>query len=126
MPTRIMTLPEKLYSDLKDVGLEPWLDKESLLPGQNWKISIKNAIESSRYFIPLFSSNSVEGRGYVLRELRAALDILQEFPSNDIFIIPTRLDNCKVYDDRINELHIADLFPDWKVGIKKILQSNEY
>jgi hypothetical protein len=44
-------------------GLDPWLDSQSLLGGQNWKIAIKDAIKNSRYFIPLLSSNSVEKAG---------------------------------------------------------------
>ena len=114
---------QRLYKYLRDYGLEPWLDRESLLPGQKWKPAIKNAIRLSRYFIPLFSSNSVEGRGYVQRELRVALDILDEFPSKDIFVIPVRLNECKVSEDKVNELHIVDLFPDWENGTEKILKA---
>ena len=113
----------KLYEDLKDFGLEPWLDKESLLPGQKWREVIKNAIQNSRYFIALFSSNSVEARGYVQKQLKEALDILDEFPSKDIYIIPVRLDDCKVSEDKIAELHMVDLFRDWTGGIEKILKA---
>lgn len=102
---------QKLYTILKGAGLKPWLDRESLLPGQKWKPAIKNAIESSRYFIPLLSKHSVEERAYVLRELRAALEILDEFPGKDIFIIPIRLEECKISEDKLTELHMVDLFP---------------
>ena len=47
----------RLYNDLKMAGLDPWLDTQSLLAGQNWKIAIRDAIKNSRYFIPLLSSN---------------------------------------------------------------------
>jgi len=50
----------RLYNDLRVSGLDPWLDTESLLGGQNWRIAIKEAIKNSRYFIPLLSSNSLE------------------------------------------------------------------
>jgi hypothetical protein len=57
---------KRLYEELKkEDGLTPWLDKESLTPGQNWKIAINKAIKNSRYFIPIFSSLSVAKRGYV-------------------------------------------------------------
>jgi hypothetical protein len=114
---------QKLYMVLKDAGLKPWLDRESLLPGQKWKPAIKNAIETSRYFIPLLSKHSVEERGYVLRELRVALEILDEFPDKDIFMIPVRLEECKVSEDKLTELHMVDLFPDWEGGLKKALQA---
>lgn len=30
----------RLYNDLKLTGLNPWLDTQSLLGGQNWRIAI--------------------------------------------------------------------------------------
>jgi hypothetical protein len=113
----------RLYNDLKKAGLNPWLDTKSLLPGQKWKIAIKNAIRNSRYFIALLSSNSVEKRGYVQKELKEALQILDEFPESQIFIIPVRLDDCNINDSRLNELHRVDLFPDWEQGIQEALRS---
>ena len=104
---------QRLYTDLKKAGLAPWLDRENILPGQKWRPAIRDAIKNSRYFLALFSSNSVEAGGYVKKQLKEALDILDQFPSTDIFIIPARLDNCKVSEDRINELVMVDLFPDW-------------
>jgi hypothetical protein len=114
---------QRLYHHLKDSGLEPWLDRFELLPGQRWKPAIKDAIQNSRYFIALFSSNSVEARGYVQKQLKEALDILDEFPSEDIFIIPARLDDCKVSEEKVNELYMVDLFRDWGSGIEKILKA---
>ena len=53
---------EKLYKCLKQAGLNPWRDKDAIRPGENWKIAIRKAIKSSRYFIPLFSFKSVNNR----------------------------------------------------------------
>jgi len=113
----------RLYNDLKLSGFDPWLDTQSLLGGDNWKISIKEAIRNSRYFIPLLSSNSVEKVGYVQRELKEALEVLLEFPQSKRFVIPARLDESKVNDEKLGEIHIVDLFPDWKEGVQKILKS---
>jgi hypothetical protein len=113
----------RLYNDLKISGLDPWLDTESLLGGQKWRIAIKEAIKNSRYFIPLLSSNSVEKIGYVQREFKEAFEVLKEFPESKIFVIPARLDESKVDDEKLREIHIVDLFPDWRAGIRKILKS---
>ena len=40
---------KRLREDLKDTGLNPWLDKERLIGGQNWEVSIKKAIKKSKY-----------------------------------------------------------------------------
>jgi hypothetical protein len=60
---------KKLYEDLKQAGQNPWLDKESILRGWNWKVAIRKANRNSRYFIALFSLNSVGKRGFVQKEL---------------------------------------------------------
>ena len=51
----------KLYHDLKDAGVVPWMDKVDLLIGQDWKFEIKQAIKDSSYFLALLSSNSGYG-----------------------------------------------------------------
>jgi hypothetical protein len=114
---------KRLYDDIKSAGLDPWLDKECILPGEDWKISIRKGIRESRYFIPLLSSNSVERRGYVQKELKQALDILEEISPSGVFVIPVRLDDCKVSSKRINSRHIEDLSKNWDQGIKRILKS---
>jgi hypothetical protein len=65
----------RVYNDLRVAGLNPWLDKESLLPGQSWENEIRKAIKKSRYFIALFSSRSVGKRGFVQKEFKFALAV---------------------------------------------------
>src|SRR5215212_11676903 len=100
----------RLYNDLKMAGLDPWLDTQSLLAGQDWKIAIKDAIKSSRYFIPILSTNSVEKIGYVQRELKEALEVLKEFPESKIFMIPVRINDCSITDKKLKRLQNVDLF----------------
>ncbi len=114
---------KKLYAELRAAGLDPWLDKESLLAGTNWQRGIKNAIDNSMYFIPLLSSNSVKARGFVQKEFKFALEKLEEIPESDIFVIPARLDDCNIPYDKLKDLHYIDLFPSWEKGIEKILQT---
>ncbi len=64
----------KIYDDLKEAGLDPWMDKSDIVPGQNWKFAISQAIRESEYFIALLSSESVSKRGYVQKEFGHALD----------------------------------------------------
>lgn len=114
----------KLYEDLKTrTNLEPWLDKKNLLPGQDWNLEIRKAIERSRYFIALFSSTSVGKRGYVQKEFKRALDVLDEFPEGEIFAIPVRLDDCEIPYGKFRGIQSADLFPDWNAGIERLVQA---
>jgi hypothetical protein len=113
----------KLYSALKNSGLKPWLDKESIMAGQNWKNAINNGIKNSRYFIPIFSSNSVEKRGYVQKEFKYALDVFDEYSESQIYVIPVRLDDCSVPYEKLEDINYVDLFPSWEEGIKRILEA---
>jgi hypothetical protein len=117
---------KKIYHDLKQAGLEPWLDKKCLLPGQKWKITIKEAIRNSRFFIALLSSKSVSKTGFVNKELTYALELLDEFPESNIFIIPVRLDDCIPSHDKLKEIHRVDLFPKWEDGLEKILHTIQF
>jgi hypothetical protein len=113
----------KLYEELSARGLNVWLDREALRPGQNWRVAVRQAIRESRYFLALLSGNSVSKIGYVQKELKDALDILEEHPISSVFIIPARLDDCTPADDRIRNLHWVDLFDDWKGGVDRIVRA---
>jgi hypothetical protein len=114
---------KRLYKDLKNANLNPWLDKESLRAGEKRRIAIEHAIKKSRYFIPLLSSNSIQKRGFVQRELKEGLDVLKEFPESDIFIIPARLDDCEISNGELEEINYVDMFPSWDEGFEKILSA---
>lgn len=106
-------------------GHEIWFDKDAgdLLPGIAWEPVIRKAIRSSRYFVGLFSKQSVSRRGYRHSELRQALEILDEYPEDQIFLVPARLDECRMPHSRLEALHRVDLFPVWEDGVHAICRS---
>jgi tetratricopeptide (TPR) repeat protein len=114
---------KELYKDLKNAGLTPWLDKESLLPGEEWDFEIRKAIKKSTFFLVVLSSNSVDKRGYVQKEFKFGLEVLDEVPESQIFVIPVRLNECNVPYEKLRKYHYVDLFPDWEEGVRRILQS---
>jgi len=116
---------QRLYNDLKSgtTNLSPWLDKEDLLPGQSWDLEIRKAIRKSRYFIALFSSTSVQKRGYVQKEFKRAIEVLDEFPEGEIFAIPVRLDDCEIPYERFERIERVDLFPDWDKGVQRLIRT---
>ena len=112
----------KLFSNLRAEGLNPWLDKESLLPGQNWRLAIQQAIRESSYFLALLSSRSVTKRGFVQKEIREALDVMSELPEGEIFLIPVRLDDCRPSHQMLCDLQWVDMFPSWHMGLDRLLK----
>jgi hypothetical protein len=111
----------KIFNYLMSRGYDVWFDKTSLKPGQKWKPTIKVAIENASVFLALLSSESVSKRGFVQSELKTALEVLDTFPEEKIYMIPLRLDDCEVRDTRLAELHYVDLFPDFETGMAKVL-----
>ena len=113
----------RLYNDLNRYELDVWLDMESLLPGDRWKDRIQDAIENSSYFIALLSTRSVNKKGFVQKELKTALEVLDLFPSSERFILPLRLDDCEICERKLKEHHWVDLFGEneYENGFKKIL-----
>lgn len=115
----------RLCRALDHAGCLPWLDKEKLLPGQNWPRAIERAIEISDAFVACFSPRSIVKRGQFQSELRYALDCARRLPLGDPFVIPLRLEACEVPRNIAEQIQYVDLFPDWQRGVKNLLRSLE-
>jgi hypothetical protein len=90
--------------------IDPWLDEEKLLPGQDWNLEIEKAVERSDAVVVCLSSNSVTKEGYVQRELRKILNMAEEKPEGVIFMIPVRLDDCPL-PRKLQAIQAIDYFP---------------
>jgi hypothetical protein len=114
---------EQLYRDLKAEGYDVWIDSQDLLAGSNWSVEIKKSIRAAQYVVIVLSSNSVSKRGYVQKEIRKALDILDEFPESETFIIPIRLEPCEEEFERLKSIQRVDMFPNWDDGVARIIRA---
>jgi hypothetical protein len=113
----------RLYQDLRSIGATPWLDAEELIGGQEWEPAIRLAVRECTHFLALISEKSVNKRGFVQKELRQALELLDELPPDRVFVIPIRLDNSSPAHERLARLHWIDLFPDYNEGFRRIVAS---
>lgn len=105
-PDRAMV--DGLYERLSRDGFSPWMDKRSLLPGQEWQLEIKRAIERSDYFVACISRRFQE-KTYANKEIKHALDVLDMMPEGAIYFVPVRLEECAV-QDRLVSRQWVDLF----------------
>lgn len=112
----------RLYEALEAEGFRPWMDMRNLVPGQNWPRAIERAIECSDFFVPCFSRRSVNKWGGFQAEIRYALDCARRVPLDDIFVVPVRLDDCRVPHSIQREFQYIDLFPDWSRGLWRLLR----
>ena len=87
---------EELHSRLIKEGHRPWMDTQDILPGQVWRQAISKSIRSSDIFLACLSRRSVNKRGLLQKELREALEVWDERPHGDIFLIPVKLEECDV------------------------------
>ena len=101
----------ELYQRLLAEGwIDPWLDEEKLLPGQDWDMEIEKAVEAADAVIVCLSNRSVSKEGYIQRELKFVLDIALEKPEGTIFVVPLRLDDCEL-PRRLRSWQFVDYFP---------------
>lgn len=117
------TTVERLHDALEAAGFAPWLDRRKLLPGQDWRRAIEGAIETADYFVACFSSTSVKKRGNFQRELRLAMECAERAPVGDVFLIPVRLDECRLPEEIRRRWHYVDLFPSFEQGVKRLVQA---
>lgn len=100
----------RLYLSLVKDGIDAWLDKEKLIPGQDWRLEIEKAVHEADVVVVCLS-RQFNQEGYRQKEVRLALDTAQEKPEGEIFVIPAKLEEC----DRLDSLakwHEVDLFDD--------------
>ncbi|HEY3742030.1 MAG TPA: toll/interleukin-1 receptor domain-containing protein, partial [Bryobacteraceae bacterium] len=123
--TEDFEMAERLFDLLVARGYAPWLDRRRLLPGQNWPRRIEDAIASADFFIACFSTNSVRKRGGFQSEVRYALDCAKRLPIDDVFLVPVRLDDCRVPVRIQRETQYVDLFPDFELGVARVVTTIE-
>ena len=113
----------RLCEGLAKAGCHPWLDKDKLLPGQNWPRAIERAIECADAFVACFSTQSAGKTGQFQSELKHALECARRRPMDQVFVVPVRLEPCEVPTLLARELQYADLFPDWERGVRRVVRS---
>jgi hypothetical protein len=113
---------ERLFKQLTAKGFAAWLDRRRLLPGQDWPQRIEDAVASSDFFIACFSTTSIRKKGGFQTEVRLALECANRMPLDDVFLIPVRLDDCRVPTRIQRETQYVDLFPDWNAGFERVLR----
>jgi hypothetical protein len=102
--------------------VEPWLDKEKILPGENWEMAISKAIDESDLMLILISKHVLYKEGFLQKEIRLAHERMMRKPEGDIFIIPLRLDAARLPDslDKFQGVSVTD--DDWNNKLTRAFQ----
>jgi hypothetical protein len=97
-----------LYTRLTNDGVDAWLDKEKLLPGQDRELEIKKAVREADVVVVCLSKQFNQA-GVHQKEVRLALETAMEKPEGEIFIIPARFEECDNLEN-LRKWHPVDLF----------------
>jgi hypothetical protein len=116
---------EKVYATLTSFPkkFDVWMDKKSLEGGLEWRPAIRKAIREADFFIAVLSPGSVKKRGVTNIELYEAIDVLKEFPPDQVYIVPARTNQCKSPFEQLAKLNYVDLFPNWDEGMEKLVKT---
>jgi TIR domain len=109
-----------IYDHLRADGFQPWMKDKDLIPGTLWRSEVKKAVENSDAVIVCVSSALISGVGFMHKETKYALDVADEQPEGAIFVIPLKLENCKV-PERLGQLTPVNYFEE--DGHNRLLQS---
>lgn len=99
----------EVHDELKRVGLDPWLDQESLRGGDRWDPLIESTIQGVDYFVVL-NSHALAAKSrrasYVNKEIKVALRA--EDWRLGKFIVPVKIDDAPLLGE-LGDLHAVDL-----------------
>ena len=120
---------KRLYQELKAHGIQVWLDRNDIDPGSRWEQAIRRAIHQGAFFIACFSEEyHNRGQTYMNEELTLAIDELRQRPTDQIWFIPVKLNDCEIPDRSIGggetlcDLQHVNLYEDWDSCIRRILE----
>jgi len=121
-------LVDRICEELKSRGVEVWLDRTSIRPGQRWKDAIRTAISEGSFFLACFS-NSYASRDstYMNEELTLAIDELRLKSFRREWFIPVLLSECDVPARSIGggetllDLQWLDLYTDFVGGLSRLV-----
>ena len=110
----------QIYHRLIRNQINTWLDEKELIPGQDWKHEIRQAILRSKIVIVCLSKQFNKQGGFRHEELQIALEKARSFPEGEIFIVPARLEKCDL-PEPLRQWQCVDLFE--ADGFRKLLRA---
>ncbi len=121
---------ENLCKTLRSRGVEVWLDRDDIMPGEHWETAIRRAIADGAFFFACFSDHyHARERTYMNTELSIAVDEAKQRSGDRAWFIPVRLTQCEIPDrpigggETLRALQWVDLFSDWNTGLDRILHA---
>jgi hypothetical protein len=102
-------------------------DLDGIQPGEHWRTVLDRNIRNADRMILILSEISVVKVGYVQREFRLALEVMNDMPQGKRFVIPILKEPCEVPALVVGQLSLSDL--QWtniyEMGIERFIDALE-
>lgn len=105
--------------DLKQRGVNSWLDAFDILPGESIVSKINEGLDECKYILLFLSKNSVNSK-WVEKEWQSAL--WNEIDSNKIKIIPIKLEDCEI-PSLLKTKKYIDFSKDYNRGLYELIHA---
>lgn len=87
----------EIYHHLRSVGVDPWLDKEQLVHGDDWEEEIRKAVAKADLFVVCLQPR-LDRPGFRQKEVSRAKEAAELRPPGTPFIIPFIVEPCELPD----------------------------
>lgn len=108
-----------IFDFLKSLGLEVWFDKESVLPGEEWRSAREKAQDAADLIVHVISPEVLVRPGEVQRELKRTLSLAEDRPFGAIYLIPVLLKGVAVPAEIAKFQYVEFNRSDWAYRIAK-------
>ena len=85
----------KVFHNLRNENIDPWIDEYKLMPGSNWNREIMNEIRESDSVIVCLSNRMIQDQSYYQLEIDTAVKVAENM-RDSIYLIPVKLERCDI------------------------------
>jgi DNA-binding SARP family transcriptional activator len=121
---------DRIAGELRNSGIDVWLDRTHLDVGDRWKYVIRKAIREGDYFLACFSPAHLERKHtYMREELLVAIEELRIRPRDRRWFLPIVLKSCMIPEysigpgETLSDIHHIDFSNDWNKAIGQLIRA---
>lgn len=111
---------DRIASDLKTEGINVWLDRERLRPGDLWAQQIEEALKATEFLVVFISKASLKSK-WVTHEFTAAFSKLQSTGGSRL--IPVLLEEVTELPLPLAQIQYADFTKSYYAGMRTLLSA---
>jgi hypothetical protein len=111
---------DRIAADLKAEGINVWLDRDRLTPGESWVEQIEGAIKRSDFLLFFISRNSLKSK-WAMAEYRATFTSLRE--TGGTRIIPVLLEEVGELPPFLAHIQYADFTKSYYAGVRSLVRA---